>query len=63
MGVLVFCAAEALLVWTFDTYRVVFAGYYISECKGPEGKDGDALVVIREQAASRRRCGRIEKLI
>jgi hypothetical protein len=30
MGGLVSVAAEAL-VWTFDTYRVVFGGYYISE--------------------------------
>ena len=63
MGDLVFVAAEALLVWTFDTYRVVFAAYYISEYKGLEARDGKALVVIREQAASRRRCGRVEKCI
>ncbi len=38
---------------TIDTYRVVFAGYYLSEMQRSGSEDGNLLVVIRVQAASR----------
>lgn len=38
--------SRLVFVATFDTYRVVFAGYYLNESDGRKSKDGNGLAPI-----------------